>query len=50
VSGAAVANDEFTTFWNDVLVDKFERAKRAQRRSGAGRKSKMRCVPSYRTI
>jgi ubiquinone/menaquinone biosynthesis C-methylase UbiE len=25
VSEAAVSNDEFTAFWNDVLVDKFER-------------------------
>jgi hypothetical protein len=21
---AAVSNDEFTAFWNDILVDKFE--------------------------
>jgi ubiquinone/menaquinone biosynthesis C-methylase UbiE len=25
VSEAAVSNDEFTAFWNNVLVDKFER-------------------------
>ena len=25
MSEAAVSNDEFTAFWNNVLVDKFER-------------------------
>lgn len=25
MSEAAISNDEFTAFWNDVLVDKFER-------------------------
>ena len=35
---AAIANDEFTAFWNNVLVAKFERFQDLARGSGSLRR------------